>query len=105
MALSNAREIRQAREKYKPTVGDQSHEKRRLVKIPLRGPAPDVLAEDAGDPEAEVEVNTWSSQAAYDKARADVPLSKIRFVSPITPVPSSYKLPYQQKLSPEVTSA
>lgn len=75
MALSNAREIRKAREKYKPTVGDQSHEKRRLVKIPLRGPAPDVLAEDAGDPEAEVEVNTWSSQAAYDKARADVPLA------------------------------
>lgn len=75
MALSNAREIRKAREKYKPTVGDQSPVKRRLAKIPLRGPPPDVLAEHADDPEAEVEVNTWSSQAAYDKARSDMPLS------------------------------
>ena len=52
MALSNAREIRKAREKYKPTVGDQSPVKQRLAKIPLRGPPPDVLAEHADETDA-----------------------------------------------------
>ena len=77
MALSNAREIRKNRDKYKPhTVGDQSPVKRQLAKIPRRGAPPDILAEDGEDPEAQVELNTWSSQAAYDKARADVPLEQ-----------------------------
>jgi hypothetical protein len=76
-ALSNIQEIRKNQRKWgKKGVGDNSPVKRQVAKIPVRGDPAEILEDDGDDPEAQVELNTWSSQSAFEKACTEEPWEK-----------------------------
>ena len=74
--IPNAHELRKNAKRFgRRQPGGEQPLKPVKHRIKLRSDVPaDILTEeDAEDPEAEVELNTWSSQAAYAKALEDQP--------------------------------
>eukprot|EP01048_Picozoa_sp_COSAG05_P035516 COSAG05_NODE_15479_length_368_cov_1.345725_1_plen_88_part_10 len=70
--VNNMAEIRRAQRR---TLGKpQFAPKRALAKVQVRSAKPAVVltADEEADPEAEVELNTWSSQKAHDEVQEHV---------------------------------